>query len=44
MIQPGRDGGGTGGGLVRDLADYDARFGVDFDTTSNAGLDAEAAV
>jgi hypothetical protein len=35
---------GDDGGLVRDLADYDARFGIDFDTTSNAGLDAEAAV
>jgi Helix-turn-helix domain len=35
---------GDDGGLVRDLAVYDARFGVDFDTTSNAGLDAKAAV
>jgi hypothetical protein len=35
---------GDDGRLVRDLADYDARFGIDFDTTSNAGLDAEAAV
>ena len=35
---------GDDSGLVRDLADYDARFGIDFDTTGNAGLDAEAAV
>lgn len=41
---------GDEGGLVRDLADYDARFGIDFGTTSqlsNAGgpgLGAEVAV
>lgn len=39
-----RVAGEGGGGLVRNLADYDTRFGIDFDTDTSPEIDGEVAV